>query len=118
LGFSHKLCGFYTNLCEFIGQYPSELQKKRPKMKNGNNEMKERKLYVDRKEAISRLRTGYTRATHGPKLEGVSNSLCPFATPIYPSSTYCVNANKLRTRERTWTFIKNNGTTGKKVWKR
>jgi hypothetical protein len=33
----------------------------------------------ERKEqvAISRLRTGYTRATHGPKMEGVSNPLCP-----------------------------------------
>jgi hypothetical protein len=28
--------------------------------------------------AISRLRTGYTGATHGPKMEGVSNTLCPF----------------------------------------
>jgi hypothetical protein len=51
--------------------------------------MKERKPNVDRKEdtkemprkeqvAISRLRTGYTKATHGPKMEGVSNALCPF----------------------------------------
>jgi hypothetical protein len=57
--------------------------------KNGNNEMKERKPDVDRKEdtkgmprkeqvAISRLRTGYTRTTHGFKMEGVSNPLCPF----------------------------------------
>jgi hypothetical protein len=49
--------------------------------KNGNNEMKERKPNVDRKEdtkkmpkkeqvAISRLRTGHT---HGLKMEGVSN---------------------------------------------
>jgi hypothetical protein len=28
--------------------------------------------------AISRLRTGYTRATHGPKMEGMDNPLCPF----------------------------------------
>jgi hypothetical protein len=28
--------------------------------------------------AISRLRTGYTRATHGPKMEGVSNPLFLF----------------------------------------
>jgi hypothetical protein len=51
--------------------------------------MKERKPDVDRKEdtkglpkkeqvAISRLRTGYMRATHGPKMEGVGNPLCPF----------------------------------------
>jgi hypothetical protein len=49
--------------------------------------MKERKPDVDRKEdtkgmprkdqeAISRLRTGYTRSTHGSKMEGVSNPLC------------------------------------------
>jgi hypothetical protein len=40
----------------------------------------------ERKEqvAISRLRTGYTRATHGPKMEGVSNPLCPFCN-IYLS---------------------------------
>jgi hypothetical protein len=51
--------------------------------KNGNNEMKERKPDVDRKEdtkgmprkeqlAIFRLRTGYTSANHGPKMEGVT----------------------------------------------
>jgi hypothetical protein len=51
--------------------------------------MKERKPDVDRKEdtkgmpkkeqvAISRLRTGYTGVTHGPKMEEVSNLLCPF----------------------------------------
>jgi hypothetical protein len=51
--------------------------------------MKERKQDVDRKEdkkemprkeqmAIFRLRTGYTRATHGPKMGGVSNPLCLF----------------------------------------
>jgi hypothetical protein len=28
--------------------------------------------------AISRLRTGCTRAIHGPKMEGVGNPLCPF----------------------------------------
>jgi hypothetical protein len=63
--------------------------------------MKERKPDVDRKEdtkgmrrkelvAISRLRTGYTRATHGPKMERVA----PSATLIYLSTTYCGNAKK------------------------
>jgi hypothetical protein len=28
--------------------------------------------------AISRLRTGHTRAIHGPKMEGVSNPQCAF----------------------------------------
>jgi hypothetical protein len=60
------------------------LQKKRPKMENGNNDMKQRKPDVDRKEdtkvmprkqqmAISRLRTGYKKAIHGPKMEGVAS---------------------------------------------
>jgi hypothetical protein len=66
-----------------------DLRKRDQRWKNGNNEMKERKLDVNRKEdtkrmprkkqvAISRLRTGYKRYTHGPKIEGVSNPLCPF----------------------------------------
>jgi hypothetical protein len=66
-----------------------DFKKRDQRWKNGNNEMKERKPDVERKEdtkgmpskkqvAISRLRTGYTRATPGPKLEGVSNPLCPF----------------------------------------
>jgi hypothetical protein len=27
---------------------------------------------------ISRLRTGYTRATHGPRMNGITNTQCPF----------------------------------------
>jgi hypothetical protein len=42
----------------------------------------------------------------------------PSATPFYLSTTYCGNAKKLRTREWTWTWERNNGSTGKKVWKR
>jgi hypothetical protein len=63
--------------------------KREQRWKNGNNEMKERNPDVDRKEdtkgmtrkeqvAIFRLRTGCTRATHGPKMELVGNPLCPF----------------------------------------
>jgi hypothetical protein len=66
-----------------------DFKKTDQRWKNGNNKMKERKPHVDRKEdtigmprkeqlAISRLRTGYTRATYGPKIEGVGNPLCPF----------------------------------------
>jgi hypothetical protein len=51
--------------------------------------MKERKPDVDRKEDIKgmprkeqeqvvELRTRYTRATHGPKMEEVGNLLCSF----------------------------------------
>jgi hypothetical protein len=50
------------------------LQKRDQRWKNGNNEMKVRKPDV----AISRLRTGYTRATHVPKMGGIGNPLCPF----------------------------------------
>jgi hypothetical protein len=66
-----------------------DFKKRDQRWKNGNNEMKERKPDVDRKEdtkvmsrkeqvAISKPRTEYTRATHGSKMEGVSNPLCPF----------------------------------------
>jgi hypothetical protein len=74
-----------------------EFKKRDQRWKNGNNKMKERKPNVDREEdtkgmprkeqvAISRLRTGYTRATYGPKTTNCGN-----------------NAKKLRTRERAWT---------------
>jgi hypothetical protein len=83
------------------------MKKKDQRWKNGNNEMTERQPDVGRKEdtkgmlrkepvAICRLRTEYTRATHGPKMQRL-------AKPIYPSTTYCGNAKKLRTREPTWT---------------
>jgi hypothetical protein len=42
----------------------------------------------------------------------------PSATLIYPSTIYCGNVNKLKTRERTWPCIKKNGSTGKKGWKK
>jgi hypothetical protein len=78
-------------------------KKRNQRWKNGNNEMKERKPDVDRKEdtkgmprkkqvPISRLRTGYTRATHGPRWKGLATHYAPSATPIYPSTTYCGNA--------------------------
>jgi hypothetical protein len=59
----------------------TELQKKRPKMEK-RKQRDDRKVTktkgMPRKEqvAISRLRTGDMRATHGPKMEGVSNPLC------------------------------------------
>jgi hypothetical protein len=88
-----------------------DFKKRDKRWKNGNNDMKEREPDVDRKEdtkgmrrkdqvAISRLRTGYKRATYGTKMDGVSNP--PSVTPIYSSTTYCGNAKKLRTRKRTW----------------
>jgi hypothetical protein len=64
-----------------------DFKKRDQRLKNGKNELKERKPCVDRKEdtkgmprkeqaAISRLRTEYTRATSGT-MERVGNSLCP-----------------------------------------
>jgi hypothetical protein len=63
------------------------LQKKRPKMEKWKQRDKKRKPDVNRKEdtkimrrkeqmAIFKLRTGYTRATHGSNMEGVSHPLC------------------------------------------
>jgi hypothetical protein len=57
-----------------------DFKKRDQRWKNGNNEMKEWKQDVDRKEdtkgmprkeqvAISRLRAGYTSVIHGPKME-------------------------------------------------
>jgi hypothetical protein len=59
-------------------------QKERPKMKKRKqlDERKEARLRQKKEYetndqvAISRLRTGYTRATHSPKMENVSNLLC------------------------------------------
>jgi hypothetical protein len=44
------------------------------------DERKEERKGMPRKEqvAISRLRNRYTRDTHGPKMAGVDNPLCPF----------------------------------------
>jgi hypothetical protein len=68
--------------------------------------VKERKPEVDRKEdtkgqvAISRLRTGYTGVTHDPKMEGISNPLCPFYNTylsVYVVDVWeCGIAKKLR----------------------
>jgi hypothetical protein len=84
-----------------------EVFKKRDqRWQNGNNEMKERKPDIDREEdtkemprkeqvAISRLRTGYTRATHGLKMEGVDNPLCPFCnTDLSVDHILCTNQCK------------------------
>jgi hypothetical protein len=102
-------------------------QKERPKMEK-------RKQRDERKEVGRRQKEGYERNAkerasgniqtqnrvyeghprrHGLKKEGVRNLLS--ATPIYSSITYCGNAKKLRTREWTWTWETNNGST---VWRR
>jgi hypothetical protein len=64
-----------------------------------NNEMKERNLDVDRKEdtkgmprkdQVVELRTGYSGATHDPKIERVDNLLCSFCnTDIFNGLQHC-----------------------------
>jgi hypothetical protein len=62
---------------------------RKERWKNGSNNMKGRKIEheydedtrsMTRREqvVISRLRTGYTRATHGPRMNGITDPQCPF----------------------------------------
>jgi hypothetical protein len=99
-----------------------DFKKRDQRWKNGNNEMKEKKPDVDRKENIKRMKEntkGKSKWQYPDSEQGIKGSPTALsATPIYPSTTYYGNAKKLRTRERTWTRIKNNGSTGKKVWNR
>jgi hypothetical protein len=101
-----------------------DFKKRYQRWKNRNNEMKERKPDADRKKdtkeiprrkqmALSRLRTGYTKATHGPKMERVSNPLCIFCN-IHLSVDHILWECKEAEDQRTWTWIKNNGSTGKR----
>jgi hypothetical protein len=53
------------------------LKNRDQRWKNENNEMKETR-------PDGGFKTGYTRATHGLKMKGVSNPLCPFCN-TYPS---------------------------------
>jgi hypothetical protein len=72
-----------------------DFKKRGQRWKNGNNEMKERKPDVDRKEGTKGMPrkeqvaiSGYMRATHGLKMEGVSNPLCPFCTTYLSVDPY------------------------------
>jgi hypothetical protein len=62
---------------------------RKERWRNGSNNMTgrktEQKYYGDTKGmtrreqvVISRLRTGYTRATHGPRMNGITNPQCPY----------------------------------------
>jgi hypothetical protein len=74
-------------------------KKRNQRWKNENNEMKERKPDVDRKEdtngmprkeQVVELRIGNMRATHGLKMEGIGNPLCPFCnTNIFNGLQHC-----------------------------
>jgi hypothetical protein len=72
-----------------------DFKKSDQRWKNGNNEMKERKPDVNRKED--------TKGMPRKEQVAISSHYASSATPIYPSTTYCGNAKKLRIRERVWT---------------
>jgi hypothetical protein len=59
---------------------------RKERWRNGSNNMKGRKMFTNMTETpkreqvvISRLRTGYTRATHGPRMNGIINPQCLFS---------------------------------------
>jgi hypothetical protein len=62
---------------------------RKERWRNGGNNMKGRKIEQDydgdtrgmtRREqvVVSRMKTGYTRATHGPRMNGMTDPQCPF----------------------------------------
>jgi hypothetical protein len=84
--------------------------------------MEKRKQRDERKEAGHRQKGGYKRNVKGRASSNIQTqnrayeghprpqdgrgwkfSMPLSATLIYPSTTYCGNAKKLRTRKRTWT---------------
>jgi hypothetical protein len=75
------------NLEKCLETETTKIRKER--WRNGSNNMKGRKIEheydgdtrgMTRREQviISRLRTGYTRATHGPRMNGITDPQCPF----------------------------------------
>jgi hypothetical protein len=80
-----------------------DFKKRDQKWKNGNNEMKERKPDVDRKEDTKGMPTkehvAISRPLMAPRWKGSVVHYVPSVTPIYLSTTHCGNAKKLRTRE-------------------
>jgi hypothetical protein len=69
------------------------------KWKNGNNEMKERKPDVDRKDDTKGMPTkehvAISRPLMAPIWKGSVAHYVPSVTPIYLSTTHCGNAKKL-----------------------
>jgi hypothetical protein len=103
-----------------------DFKKREQRLKNRNHEMKVLKSDVDRKEdtkvmqrkkqvTIFRLEPGIRRPPKAPRWKWSAIHCALSVTPIYPSTTYCGNAKKLRTREWAWTWERNNGSTRKKV---
>jgi hypothetical protein len=106
-----------------------DFKKRDQRWKNGNNKIKERKTDVDRKEdtkgmpmkkqvATPRFRTGYTRATQGPKMEEVGNPLCPFCNTDLSVDHILWECKETEDQITNMHMTKEQWTTGKKVWKR
>jgi ribonuclease HI len=87
-------------------RYPSDDLKKRLTEEDFNKRdqrwKKGSRMLRKEQVAISRLRTGYTMATHGLKMEGVSNPLCSFCN-TYLSVYHMLWECKKTEDQRTWT---------------
>jgi hypothetical protein len=64
-----------------------------------------------------RLRTGYTRATHGPKMDGVSNPLCPFCNTYLFVDHILWECKETENQTMNMDMRKEQWINGKKVWK-
>jgi hypothetical protein len=115
------------NLKKWLNE--EDFKKRDQRWKNGSNEMKERKPDVNRKEdtkgmsrkdqvAKSRLRTGFTRATYGPKMEGVSNPLCPFCNTYLSNDLILWECKETEDQRTNMDMRKEKWINGKKGWKR
>jgi hypothetical protein len=65
-----------------------------------------------------RLRTGYTKAIHGPKMEGVSNPLCPFCNTYLSVDHILWKFKETEDQIMNMDMRKEQWINGKKVWKR
>jgi hypothetical protein len=90
---------------------PKDLEKwlktkiRKERWRHGSNNMKGRKIEheyegdtrgMTRREhvVISRLRTGYTRATHRPRMNGITDPQCPFCnTGLTVDHVLCLHRN-------------------------
>jgi hypothetical protein len=76
-------------------------KKRDQRWKSENNEMKGNQTLTERR--IQKECQGKSKWQYLDSELGIATHYAPSATPIYPLTTYCGNAKKLRTREQTWT---------------
>jgi hypothetical protein len=94
-------------------------QKNRPKMENGNNEMKEKKLNIDRKEDTKGMPSkDQARTTHGSKMERIGNPLCPFCNTDLSVDHILWECKETEDQRTSIDMNKEHWINGKKVWKR